>query len=185
MKSGRPWEVLSDQKLVDRRWLRIREQRVRLPNGHTIDEFHLIEGPDWASVLALTDDGNAVLVRQYRHGAGVDSLELPAGVIEPGEAGAVAAERELLEETGYRAASLHPLLTVDTEPARHTTRAHLFVATGAWSAGPPRPEASEQLELVVIPARELAARIDSGEIRHGVHVGAILLAARRGFLSLD
>lgn len=178
------WQVLSNRELVDRRWLRIREQRVRLPNGHEIDEFHLIEGPDWASVLALTEAGEVVLVRQYRHGAGYASLELPAGALEVGEDALAAAQRELLEETGYAADAWHPLNVVYTEPARHTTRAHFYVATGARPVQAPRPEAGELLDIVVVPARELGRLMDDGEILHGVHVGAILLAARRGYLSV-
>jgi 8-oxo-dGTP pyrophosphatase MutT (NUDIX family) len=185
MASSEAWEVLSQRTLIERHWLRVIEQRVRLPNGHEIPEFHRIEGPDWAAVLALTDDGSAVLVRQYRHGAAESGLELPAGAIEVGEEGLPAAQRELAEETGFVAPDWQPLAIVNAEPARHTTRAHLFVARGARRAGPPRMEAGEHLTVEVIPARELGRRIDQREINHGVHVGAILLAARRGFFSID
>lgn len=185
MDREREWTVLSERLVLDRRWLRIHEQRVRLPNGHEIEEFHLIEGPDWAAVLALTDENQVVLVRQYRHGAHKASLELPAGVIDAGEDGLAAAKRELAEETGYVASDWAPLVVVNTEPARHTTRAHLYVARGARMENAQRLEPSEQLEVLLLSSRELGSRIDAGEIAHGVHVGAILLAARRGFLRLD
>jgi 8-oxo-dGTP pyrophosphatase MutT (NUDIX family) len=180
-----PWRVLSDRILVERRWLEVHEQRVELPNGHQIDEFHLIRGPDWAGVLPLTSDGNAILVRQYRHGVGRALLELPAGVIEPGESGRAAAERELREETGYVAESWHALQVMSTEPARHTTMAHFFVALGARPSGDASPDAGELITVEPHPVAELAALIDSGEILHGVHVAAVLLAARRGFLKLE
>lgn len=184
MASSKAWQVLSQCTVIDRPWLRVFEQRVRLPNGHEIQEFHRIEGPDWAAVLALTDDESAVLVRQYRHGAGESSLELPAGVIDAGEEGLAAAQRELAEETGFVAPVWQALAIVNTEPARHTTRAHLFVARGARRAGPQRVEASEPISVELISAGELGQRIDQREISHGVHIGAILLAARRGFLSI-
>lgn len=176
------WSVLFEKIIVDRRWLRVREQRVLLPNGHEIDEFHVIEGPDWASVLAITPAGEVPLVRQYRHGVGRLSLELPAGVIEPNEAPLASAERELREETGYAAREWLPLSTVSTEPARHTTRAHFFVALGAELVGPARPEQSEVIEVELHRADTLLKLVESGEVLHGVHVGAILLAERRGFL---
>ncbi|HYQ15420.1 MAG TPA: hypothetical protein VEQ58_06680, partial [Polyangiaceae bacterium] len=62
--------MLSDTSLVSQRWLSVREQRVRLANGHEIERFHLIQGPHWAAVLCLTRDREVVLVRQYRHGLG-------------------------------------------------------------------------------------------------------------------
>lgn len=176
------WKVLAERIVVDRRWLRVREQRVLLPNGHTIDEFHLIEGPHWTGVLPITADGKVVLVRQYRHGIGRDSLEMPAGVIEPDELPRVAAERELREETGYAADTWHDLGWFSTEPARHGTKAHFFVAANARLVGAPKPEQSEQIEIELYDASELLPLIDAGRILHGVHVGAILLAQRRGLL---
>lgn len=184
MSPRSPWEVLSSRLVLERRWLKIREQRVRLANGHELDEFHLLESPEWASVLAVTADSQVVLVRQYRHGAGRSSLELPAGVIDAGELPLAAAQRELEEETGFVAAQWHPLMTVNPEPARHRTRAHFFVALGAEPTGTSRLEPSEVLSVELAPSTELMARFEAGEIVHGVHVGAILLAARRGFVRL-
>jgi 8-oxo-dGTP pyrophosphatase MutT (NUDIX family) len=178
-----PWRVLSERMIVERRWLQVREQRVALPNGHEIDEFHLIEGPPWAAALAITPRGEVVMVRQYRHGIGQGSLELPAGVIEPGEPPMLSAERELREETGYEAREWRPLLSVSTEPARHTTRAHFFVALGAELAGPARPEQCEVIDVELYGAAELVRLVETGGIVHGVHVAAILLAERRGFFA--
>lgn len=180
-----PWRVLSEQTIVERRWLRVREQHVQLANGHEIDEFHLVDGPDWAGMLALTASGEVVLVRQYRHGMGRESLELPAGVIEPDESDLVGAQRELREETGYASDDWHPLLVVNTEPARSTVRAHFFVARDAKAAFHAAPEQTEMLQIELHPARSLGKLIDAGEIRHGVQIAAILLAARRGFIEFD
>jgi ADP-ribose pyrophosphatase len=106
-----PWQVLSERTLVDRRWLEVREQRVRLANGHEIESFHLLKGPNWAGVLCLTEQREIALVRQYRHGLGGPSLELPAGVIDPGEDPLAAAKREIARRNraaggAFRAARL-------------------------------------------------------------------------------
>lgn len=178
----KPWQVLENKLLVSERWLELREQRVRLANGHEIERFHLIQAPDWASVLCVTHASEVVLVRQYRHGIAAPSLELPAGVVEPGEAPLLAAQRELAEETGYQSDDWVSIYSVSTEPARHTTRAHFFCARGARPTRAPAPEASEVLEQVKVPLADLARLATEGGIVHGVHVGAILTALRRGLV---
>ena len=176
------WQVLSDTSLVSQRWLEVREQHVRLANGHEIDRFHLIHGPDWAAVLCLTPDRELVLVRQYRHGFGGSSLELPAGVLEPGETPLDGARRELREESGFDAETIEPLLTLAPEPARNSTRAHFFFARGARRVSELALDHSEDLEVLLIPVPEVLELIDSGQIVHGAHIAAILLAWRRGLL---
>jgi 8-oxo-dGTP pyrophosphatase MutT (NUDIX family) len=174
--------VLARRTLFERRWLSIEEDRVRLSNGHEIDEFHVIKTPAWAGVLAVTENDEVVLVRQYRHGIARESLELPAGVIEAGEEPLAAAKRELYEETGYAAEHWEPIAEVAPEPSRHATRAHFFFALGARARGSHSPDASEEIELVTVPRVELVELVLRGDVIHGVHVGAILLAERRGLL---
>lgn len=176
------WRVLESRVVLDRPWLRVRQERVALPSGVEIDEFHVVEGVDWVAVLAITDAREVVTVEQYRHGLGGTSRELPAGVIDPGETPLDAARRELMEETGYASERWSRLMTVNTEPSRHTNRAHFFVAEGARRTAEPRPEAVEQIEVRVVPGADLLDAVERGAVAHGVHIGAILLAARRGLL---
>lgn len=178
----KPWSLLSRKTLVDRRWLRLHEDRVLLPNGTVIDEFHLLHTPHWSSVVALTDAGDVVLVEQYRYGLGRASLELPSGVINHGEQPLDAAKRELQEETGYVAERWEPLLEVSPEPSRSTCRASFFVAWGAHSAGQPRPESTEVIAVRQRTVQELLDDVETGRIDHAAHIGAILLAERRGYL---
>lgn len=172
----KPWEILDSKLLISERWLQLREDRVRLGNGHEIERFHVIHGPDWASVLCVTQASEVVLVRQYRHGVSKPSLELPAGVIEPHETPLEAARRELAEETGYESDDWVRIQSVSTEPARHTTQAHFFCARNARPTQQPAPEVTEELEQVKVPLAELARLATDGSILHGVHVGAILAA---------
>lgn len=178
----KPWQVLESKQLVSERWLQLREDRVRLANGHEIERFHVIHAPDWASVLCVTEQSEVVLVRQYRHGLGAPSLELPAGVIEPHETPEEAARRELVEETGYEADDWVRIQSVSTEPARHTTQAHFFCARNARLARPASPEETEVLEIVTVPLADLARLATDGSIVHGVHVGAVLAALQRGLV---
>jgi 8-oxo-dGTP pyrophosphatase MutT (NUDIX family) len=176
------WQVLEDTAIVSQRWLEVREQHVRLANGHEIERFHLIHGPHWAAVLCLTAERELILVRQYRHGIARASLELPAGVIEASESPLEAAQRELREESGFEAVHIEPLLTVVPEPARHSTLAHFFFARGAVPLTGQSLDSSEEVEVVRVPVAEVFDLIDQGHIIHAAHIGAILLAWRRGLL---
>lgn len=179
-----PWQVLERTTLVMRRWLTVHQERVRLANGREMGDFHVIESPNWAAALCVTETDEVVLVRQYRHGIRGESLELPAGVMEAGEDPLAAARRELCEETGYLAPRWETIASFATEPARQTVRAHFFCALGATPTGTRSLDESEDIDVVRVPRRELFGLIESGRISHGVHVGAILLAARRGLLTL-
>lgn len=178
----RPWRVERSTVVVARRWLTVHEQRIALPNGRFIDEFHVVQSPDWAAAIALTTDGRVVFVDQYRHAAGHVSRELPAGVIEEGEDPSVTVRRELLEETGYVADDWQPVSIVLAEPSHYTQRAHFWFARGARLVGPQRLDDSEEIVVHTLSPREIFEAIDDGTISHGVQIGAITTAARRGLL---
>jgi 8-oxo-dGTP pyrophosphatase MutT (NUDIX family) len=172
--------VLSRRTVLSRPWLHVREESVRLGNGQQIDDFCVIDAPSWAAVLCVTSTDEVVLVRQYRHGIAAESLELPAGVIERGETPLEAAQRELREETGYVAERWQELVRFATEPSRHTAFAHFYSAVGARLDGPGRLDHGEEIETVTVPRASLMELVEQGGIAHGVHVGAVLLAVRRG-----
>jgi 8-oxo-dGTP pyrophosphatase MutT (NUDIX family) len=174
------WKVRHSQLVLERKWLRVRQDHVILPNGHEIEEFHVIESPDWVGVLAFTEDGEVLLVDQYRHGIEGVSRELPAGVIDPGETPLESARRELLEETGYAAHTWQPLASLAMDPNRQPTLAHFFVARGARVVSEQRLDASEDMSVARVNAGDLLQQIDGGLIRHAVHIAAITLARARG-----
>ncbi|MEM1128283.1 MAG: NUDIX hydrolase [Bacteroidota bacterium] len=178
----KPWTVLSQRYLLRRWWMNVREDQVRLPDGTVLDEFHVVEYPDWACVLCLDTNDQYVLVRQYRHGIQRVCLELPAGAVEPGEPPLHTAQRELLEETGYEAPSWHALGAVAPEPSKHTNQAHLFVAAGATRVQAPRLDHSEDLAVVTLTPAALRAAVDRGDLVHAVHRLALALAADAGLL---
>ncbi|HMJ10153.1 MAG TPA: NUDIX hydrolase, partial [Polyangiaceae bacterium] len=159
-----PWKVRKSRVVLERRWLRIREEHVELPTGQEIEEFHVLEGPNWVGVLALTEDGRVILVDQYRHGIAALSRELPAGVIEPNESALEAARRELLEETGCAAEHWEPLIYFATEPARHTTMAQFFVARGARFVAEQRLDPGEHMSVLSATPAEVFEQIESGVI---------------------
>jgi 8-oxo-dGTP pyrophosphatase MutT (NUDIX family) len=184
-RDGRRWKTLASKTLLERWWLTLREDRVRLPSGAEIDEFHVAEYPDWALAVALTEDGQAVLVEQYRYAVDRVALEFAAGVVAPGEPPVEAARRELLEETGYEADDWTALGRCAVEPARHTNYGHLFVARGARRVAAPSLDATEDLRVRLVPPADLVPLAERGEIVHGTHIAAVFWAHQRGLLAVE
>lgn len=134
--------------------------------------FSVIDCTDWVNVIALTDARAVVLVRQFRVGSGEVCLEIPGGMVDAGEAPAVAAARELYEETGYRAANWRRLGAVAPNPAIFSNRLHIFLAEGAYCAGAPEPEGSEVIDVETLPLSSVWAAIREGAIDHALVVAA-------------
>jgi 8-oxo-dGTP pyrophosphatase MutT (NUDIX family) len=131
-------------------------------------------------VVALTDEGQAVLVRQYKHGCGQVVCECPAGYIHAGEDAAAAAARELREETGYEAAALEPLASLFASPATMPHRMHLFLARGLRVAGRQALDPAEDIEVLLVNWDELMARVRRNEmVVDAASVAALHLAAAR------
>ena len=94
------------RELLVEEWMNIRADRCQRPDGVVIDPYYVYQFPDWVTAVAITTQGKVILERQYRHALGQTDLELPGGCVDPTDASYPAAiERELLEETGYSAAS--------------------------------------------------------------------------------
>jgi 8-oxo-dGTP pyrophosphatase MutT (NUDIX family) len=129
--------------------------------------------PDWCNVVAETPDGAIVMVWQYRFGTDAISLEVPGGVIDPGEAPAEAARRELREETGYEAESFELLSAVEPNPALQGNRCFTFLARGARPAGETSFDDLEECETVLVPRGDLEAILDDGTITHSLVVVAL------------
>ena len=134
----------------------------------------MLDCPDWVQVLALTPDGRALLVRQFRQGSRLVSLELPGGVVEPGQTPEAAARRELREETGHEAESFRRLAAFRPNPAIQNNTAHFFLAEGAFLAGPTEFDENEDLDLALVPLAELRDLVLRGEVDHAIMAAAVL-----------
>lgn len=178
----RRWTTLASEKLLERWWITLRADHVRLPSGVEMEEFHVAEYPDWALAVALTEDGQAVLVEQYRYAVDRVGLEFAAGVVQTGEPPLEAARRELLEETGYVADEWTVLGRCAVEPSRHTNYGYLFVARGARRVGAPQLDATEDLRVRLVDAGDLVGLVERGEIVHGTHIAAVFWAMQRGLM---
>jgi 8-oxo-dGTP pyrophosphatase MutT (NUDIX family) len=123
---------------------------------------------DWVNVLPITADQEVVFVRQYRHGSDAISLEIPGGMVDPGEAPIVSAARECLEESGFRASHLTSLGVLNPNPAVFNNQLHTFVAENVVIEGDIQNTATEQTEVVLVPRAELASYLLDGRIDHAL-----------------
>ncbi|HEX3349720.1 MAG TPA: NUDIX hydrolase [Acetobacteraceae bacterium] len=177
MPNDPTWTVTSSRVLLEDRWIRLRTDECVTAAGHRIAPYYVLEYPPWAHVVALTEDDEVVLVRQYRHAVGATLLELPGGMVDPGETPIDAARRELMEEAGYAAETLVPVAALFTNPATHTNCLHTFAARGARRVGTPRLEAGEDgMTVVTMRIDALLPHLTEGLLGHSMQVSALLLA---------
>jgi len=167
------WPLLSAETLVALRVFQIRRHHCQSPRTGAEHDFYVLAGNDWCNVVPLTEDGDVVMIKQFRHGTREITLEIPGGIIDPGDPSPLdAARRELLEETGYDAASVEPIGKIHPNPAIQSNTCHTFVARGCRLVGKPALDATEDIEVVRVPLREIPARLRAGEITHALVVVA-------------
>lgn len=150
--------------------------KVKLPDGKCADRDIMCHSGG-VCVLPVDRDGRAILVRQYRFGAGAITLEVPAGKLEKGEIPDEAVRRELEEETGCHADRIEYLGFCYASPAISTEIIHIYLATGLTS-GSPHTDPDEFLETLRLPLDELVERVMKGDLPDAKTQIAVLKAAR-------
>ena len=168
----RPWRVLADEHLQHCRIFDVHRATMESPTTGDPHAFYRIESPAWVNVVALTTRDELVMVRQFRHGLRAMTLEIPGGIIDPGESPAEAARRELLEETGYRADRLDSLGSINPNPALFANRCHMQVAQSCERVADIANTETEETAVELLPLAVLNDTIRSGGIDHALVVAA-------------
>ncbi|MCQ2401179.1 MAG: NUDIX hydrolase [Lachnospiraceae bacterium] len=156
------WKVLSEEKIL----------HTAIYDVYSLDEvsargdrgcYVAIDAPEWVVIIA-EHDGNFVLVRQWRHGEGRVNLEFPGGVAEPDEEPIHAAERELLEETGFKAGRLTCIGSMSPNPALFKNHFHVFLAEDLTQTGSLNLDSDEILKFEELPKEDVFRRFGDSEL---------------------
>ena len=167
------WEVIGRETLHDCRVFRVARALVRSPHTADTHPFFTIDADAWVNVIATTPSGELVMVRQWRHGARKVTLEIPGGLIDPGETAEAAAARELLEETGFAAPSVRPLGDVNPNPALFGNRVHTYLAENCELVAEVQNGPLEETWVELVPEHTLPARLRAGDIDHALVIAAL------------
>ena len=171
---NRPWKVLKRENILRiGPWLSVRQECVELPNGTQIPTWFVLEFPDWINVIALTKDGQMVLVDQYRHALGETHYELVAGVIDAGETPLEAAKRELSEETGFEGGEWQLFMTLSPNPTNHNNRSYTFLATNVEKRREQHQEPTEDIGVHLMTPGQVREMLDDGEIIQALHAAPL------------
>lgn len=168
--STRDWRRLSREDVAHYDAFSVQKVRARSPRNGKVFEYHIIDLPDWVSVVAVTADGKVVMAEQFRHGAGEWTLEFPSGLIDDGEPPCKAGLRELKEETGYRAAEARVIAEFYPNPALQTNRMHVILATGCEPTGERGQDDGEDVHVRLVEPEEIPRLIDAGRIDHALAI---------------
>ena len=173
----RPWTQVAVRSEKDYRIFRTRTLDVLDPRNGSPWVRTVIDAPDWVNVIPVTPAGEVVLVRQFRFGTWSNTLEIPGGMLDPGEDALTAAGRELEEETGFRPARVTALGISHPNPALFANRLHSFLAEGCLKVHEGKQDGSEDIQVVVVPRAELPRLVHEGQITHSLVLAALLYDA--------
>lgn len=169
--------IVSSRKIFKGRIVRLEVHEVRLSDGH-LSKREMVHHPGAVAVVALDDEQNVLLVRQFRLGAGKVLYEIPAGTLNAGETPEVCAARELQEEAGYKPGKLEALGGYYTAPGYTTEIIHIYLATDL-SESRLQGDADEIIEVERVPLSRALAMIEEGDISDGKTLVGLLQVARR------
>ena len=160
------WKTLASRTVLDAgKWLNVEDRTVQTPTGEIIENWPWVTSPNYVNVLAVTSQGQYLVFRQGKYALDGESLAPIGGYIDPGEEPLAAAQRELLEETGYAAAEWLHLGQFWVDPNRGVALGDLFLARGAHRVAQRNADDLEEQHLLLLERAELLRALQTGQFK--------------------
>jgi ADP-ribose pyrophosphatase len=168
-----PWKVIKSEVTAQTSIFKLKTLTAHSPTNHQqFHDFFVLEAGDWVNVIPVTSDGRVVLVRQYRYGNGEVTLEIPGGLIDPGQTPLESAQRELLEETGYGNGEWTLLGSTRPNPAFLNNWCHCYLALNVEKMSEQNLDEVEEIEVVTVDLKDIPQIIANGDIDHSLVLAA-------------
>jgi 8-oxo-dGTP pyrophosphatase MutT (NUDIX family) len=172
------WKTIKSKYLIQDKWITLRSDTCKTPEGITIAPYYVLEYPDWAHIVAIDSNNQLMITHQYRHAVGKICSEIPCGVIEKDEAPIDAARRELEEETGCTANQFTKIGNLYPNPATHNNEIHCFLARDLSFTKKPNPDPTENITFQFETISDILKMIENNSFSQALHVASLMLAFR-------
>jgi len=173
------WKKLSSEYISKHPYFTARKDVCEMPDGKIVDAYYVVELPPSVCALAITEEGNVLMAKQYRHPIEEAIIELPGGFVDEGEDPSLAIGRELLEETGYAFSSIDCVGKVAANPGVLSGYTYLYLAQGGKKVAAQSLDAHEEIEVLQIPLAEVRAMLLNNEIVQALHTSCVLYALQK------
>ena len=170
------WKLLSSEYICREPWATLRKDTCELPDGRINDHYYVLEYPDWVNMVGITEQNELLVIKQYRHGAGMLSLEIPAGTMESGENPVDAAIREMLEETGYAFDHIEEIATLYANPATSGNVTYTYLMTGGRKVQEQALDDHEEIDVYLVPLPEAKKMLLDNRFSQALHSSALFYA---------
>ena len=170
------WKTCSSKYIHKGPWATLRSDRCEMPDGRIVEDYYVLEYPNWVNAVAITADNKVLMVRQYRHAANIVSLEIPGGVIDGDEAPEAAMRRELLEETGYRFDDIELISTIYANPSTANNKTFCYLAKGGKKVQEQDLDEHEHIVVEEYSIAEVKQLLADNKIAQALHCTGLFYA---------
>ena len=169
------WKVLESQEIFSSGIFQLKVDRCELPDGRIMPKYYVMDFPDWVNVVPVTEDGQFILIKQYRHASKKIHIEIPGGSTDPhrNESNLEGARRELLEETGFDSSHIVKVSSHYPNPAMQSNQMHTYVALDCKKVQEQNLDPYEDLSLYFCTKEQVKKHLENGDIDHTIMIASL------------